>query len=76
MFTLRQLLTEYLDINAIPRRSFFAKIAHFTEDEMQKERALEFTDPQYLDEYFDYATRPRRSILEVLQESAEALAVQ
>lgn len=67
-FTLRQLLTEYLDINAIPRRSFFAKISHLTEDEMQKERALEFTDPQYLDEYFDYATRPRRSILEVLQE--------
>lgn len=68
IFTLRELLTEYLDINAIPRRSFFAKIAHFTEDDMQKERALEFTDPQYLDEYFDYATRPRRSILEVLQE--------
>ncbi|KAK5077589.1 NAPDH-dependent diflavin reductase [Lithohypha guttulata] len=68
IFTLRELLTEYLDINAIPRRSFFAKISHFTNDEMQKERALEFTDPQYLDEYFDYATRPRRSILEVLQE--------
>jgi len=67
-FTLRELLTEYLDINAIPRRSFFGKISHFTDDEMQKERALEFTDPQYLDEYFDYATRPRRSILEVLQE--------
>lgn len=67
-FTLKELLTEYLDINAIPRRSFFSKIAHFTEDEMQKERALEFADPQYLDEYFDYATRPRRSILEVLQE--------
>jgi len=68
IFTLRELLTAYLDINAIPRRSFFAKISHFTNDEMQKERALEFTDPQYLDEYFDYATRPRRSILEVLQE--------
>ena len=67
-FTLRELLTQYLDINAIPRRSFFAKISHFTRDEMQRERALEFADPQYLDEYFDYATRPRRSILEVLQE--------
>lgn len=68
IYTLRKLLTESLDINAIPRRSFFANIAHLTNDEMQKERALEFTDPQYLDEYFDYATRPRRSILEVLQE--------
>jgi sulfite reductase alpha subunit-like flavoprotein len=35
---------------------------------MHRERLLEFTDPQYLDEYFDYATRPRRSILEILQE--------
>jgi sulfite reductase alpha subunit-like flavoprotein len=29
---------------------------------------LEFTDPQYIDELYDYTTRPRRSILEVLQE--------
>jgi sulfite reductase alpha subunit-like flavoprotein len=66
--TLRTLLSEYLDITAIPRRSFFAAMARFTEDEMQKDRLLEFTDPQFLDEYFDYATRPRRSILEILQE--------
>ncbi|KIW57327.1 hypothetical protein PV05_05892 [Exophiala xenobiotica] len=66
--TLRTLLTEYLDINAIPRRSFFGAIANYTTDNMHKERLLEFTDPQYLDEYYDYATRPRRSILEILQE--------
>ncbi|KAJ9612084.1 NAPDH-dependent diflavin reductase [Cladophialophora chaetospira] len=66
--TLRDLLTEYLDINAIPRRSFFGCIANYTTDSMHGERLLEFTDPQYLDEYFDYATRPRRSILEILQE--------
>jgi sulfite reductase alpha subunit-like flavoprotein len=66
--TLRTLLTEYLDITAIPRRSFFAAMARYTENKMQKERLLEFTDPQLLDEYFDYTTRPRRSILEILQE--------
>ena len=66
--TLRTLLTEHLDINAIPRRSFFGSIANYTNDGMHKERLLEFTDPQYLDEYYDYATRPRRSILEILQE--------
>ncbi|EXJ79799.1 hypothetical protein A1O3_08084 [Capronia epimyces CBS 606.96] len=66
--TLRTLLTEYLDINAIPRRSFFGAIANYTSDEMHKERLLEFTDPQYLDEYYDYATRPRRSMIEILQE--------
>ena len=66
--TLRRLLIQHLDIRAIPRRSFFSTVAHFTSDQMQKERLLEFTDPKYLDELYDYTTRPRRSILEVLQE--------
>lgn len=67
-FTLRELLTNHLDILSIPRRSFFAQIAHYTSDEFQKDRLLEFTNPEYIDELYDYTTRPRRSILEVLQE--------
>lgn len=66
--TLRNLLTNHLDILSIPRRSFFAQLAHYTTDPFQRERLLEFTDPQYIDELYDYTTRPRRSILEVLQE--------
>lgn len=66
--TLRTLVTSNLDIMSIPRRSFFAQLAHFTTDEFQKERLVEFTDPEYIDELYDYTTRPRRSILEVLQE--------
>ncbi|KAK3077059.1 hypothetical protein LTS18_011317, partial [Coniosporium uncinatum] len=68
IFTIRSLLTNYYDIMAIPRRSFFAHLAHFTTDEFQKDRLLEFTDPEYIDELYDYTTRPRRSILEVMQE--------
>lgn len=67
-FTLRTLATNHLDIMSIPRRSFFAHLLHYTEDEMQLDRLKEFTDPQYIDELFDYTTRPRRSILEVLDE--------
>jgi sulfite reductase alpha subunit-like flavoprotein len=67
-FTLRGLLVGYLDIKAIPRRSFFAAIAPHTNNDVHRDRLLEFTNPEYLDEYYDYATRPRRSILEVLQE--------
>ncbi|KAF1972815.1 sulfite reductase flavo protein alpha-component [Bimuria novae-zelandiae CBS 107.79] len=66
--TLRTLLTNHLDIMSIPRRSFFAQLAHFTTDEFQRDRLLEFTNPEYIDELYDYTTRPRRSILEVLQE--------
>jgi sulfite reductase alpha subunit-like flavoprotein len=66
--TLRSLLTNHLDLMSIPRRSFFAQLAHYTTDEFQRDRLLEFTDPEYIDELCDYTTRPRRSILEVLQE--------
>ena len=66
--TLRTLLTNSLDLTAIPKRSFFSLMAHFTDDQMQKERLLDFTKPEYIDELYDYTTRPRRSILEVLQE--------
>ena len=66
--TLRTLLAKGLDLNAVPRRSFFSLLAHFTTDDYQKSRLVEFTQAEYLDELYDYTTRPRRSILEVLQE--------
>ncbi|PQE03567.1 hypothetical protein CJF31_00010151 [Rutstroemia sp. NJR-2017a BVV2] len=66
--TLRDLLTHNLDFNAIPKRHFFSIIAHYTNDQMHKERLEEFHNPIYTDEFFDYTTRPRRSILEVLQD--------
>ncbi|KAK6336125.1 NAPDH-dependent diflavin reductase [Orbilia brochopaga] len=66
--TLRTLLTHHLDVTAIPRRSFFAFCAAFCSDEFHRERLVDFTDPKYAEELYDYTTRPRRSILEVLQE--------
>ncbi|KAA8900487.1 hypothetical protein FN846DRAFT_899758 [Sphaerosporella brunnea] len=66
--TLRTLLTHHLDITAIPRRSFFALAAHLTSDETHRQRLLEFADPIWVEELWDYTTRPRRSLLEVLQE--------
>lgn len=66
--TLRQLLTNNYDITAIPKRIFFGHAKAFAEDPMQKERLEEFADPRFTDEFYDYTSRPRRSILEVLQE--------
>ncbi|KAI9804460.1 MAG: hypothetical protein M1825_001359 [Sarcosagium campestre] len=66
--TVRNLLIHHLDITAIPRRAFFSLIVHFTNNEMHKDRLLEFTNPEFIDELYDYTTRPRRSIVEVLQE--------
>ena len=66
--TLRALLARHLDLNAVPRRSFFHLLPHFAADDVQRVRLVEFAQPEYLDELYDYTTRPRRSVLEVLQE--------
>lgn len=67
--TLRSLITHHLDIMAIPRQSFFSYVFHFATDERQKERLQEFSQPgEGLEDLFDYANRPRRSILEVVTE--------
>jgi sulfite reductase alpha subunit-like flavoprotein len=66
--TFRALLTNHLDPSAVPRRSFLAALAPFAADPYQRERLREFADPRYADELHDYTTRPRRTILEVLEE--------
>lgn len=40
--TLRLLFTKYLDINAVPRKPFFALLRHFTTDEMESDKLDEF----------------------------------
>lgn len=64
--TLRNLLLHTLDLNRIPNRHFLALCSQFTTDESHRERLREFSDPAFTDEYYDYVTRPRRSVLEVL----------
>ncbi|KAF4553438.1 Flavodoxin-like protein [Elsinoe fawcettii] len=71
--TLRTLLANNLDILSIPRRSFFSSLAYFTraetEDEQyQQERIMELANPELIDELWDYTTRPRRTILEIMPE--------
>lgn len=66
--TLRQLLTNNYDITAIPKRSFFDEVRFHATDPMEKERLTEFSEARFIDEFYDYTSRPRRSILEILQD--------
>lgn len=71
--TLRWLLENVIDIMSIPRRSFFANLAYFAgssneDEEFQKERLLELANPELIDELWDYTTRPKRTILEVMMD--------
>ncbi|KAL1703452.1 hypothetical protein EV121DRAFT_208004 [Schizophyllum commune] len=62
--TLRTLFTRHLDFNAVPRRGFFVWLRHFATDELERERLDEFLGDG--DDLYDYTTRVRRTIAEVL----------
>ncbi|WFD18253.1 NAPDH-dependent diflavin reductase [Malassezia caprae] len=68
--TLRRLLTQFLDPLAVPRRSFFDLLQHFTpRDHMEHEKIVEFLQPgDGTDDMYEYAQRVRRTMLEVLVE--------
>lgn len=61
-----------LDLQAVPQRYALELLAHFTTSELEKERLLEFCSPQGQQDLFDYCHRPRRGILEVLQDFPHA----
>ncbi|CAN3364537.1 NADPH-dependent diflavin oxidoreductase 1 [Diutina catenulata] len=78
--TLRVLLKYHLDIWSIPKRAFFAQLWHFvdasTEDgERERDKLKEFGELEYPDEIYDYANRPRRSVLETIQEFSNNLTI-
>lgn len=78
--TLRSLFTYHLDIMAIPTRSFFFSLWHYvnssTEDgAREKEKLQEFCDFENSEDLYNYANRPRRSILETLLEFQNNLVI-
>uniref|UniRef100_F7DMQ1 NADPH-dependent diflavin oxidoreductase 1 n=2 Tax=Xenopus tropicalis TaxID=8364 RepID=F7DMQ1_XENTR len=61
-----QLAERYLDLCAVPRRSFFQLLSHFAPDELEREKLREFGSAGGQEELFSYCNRPRRTLLEVL----------
>ena len=63
---LRDLLTHNLDFNSVPKRNFIREIANFATSEKEKERLQELVQSGNTQDLYDYTTRPRRTILELL----------
>lgn len=63
--SIRFLVQEFLDIAAVPRRSFFELLATFTDNELEREKLAEFSSAQGQNELHSYCSRPRRTALEV-----------
>ena len=73
--TLRALATSYLDICSVPRRSFFELLKHFSMDKQHVEKFTEFCTLEGQEELWDYTTRPRRTIVEVLADFSNSLMI-
>uniref|UniRef100_A0A8D0XD01 NADPH-dependent diflavin oxidoreductase 1 n=1 Tax=Sus scrofa TaxID=9823 RepID=A0A8D0XD01_PIG len=64
--SVRRLVSQYLDISSVPRRSFFELLACLSPHELEREKLLELSSARGQEELCEYCTRPRRTILEVL----------
>ncbi|XP_012639928.1 NADPH-dependent diflavin oxidoreductase 1 isoform X2 [Microcebus murinus] len=64
--SVQHLVTQYLDIASVPRRSFFELLACLSAHELEREKLLEFSSAQGQEELHEYCSRPRRTVLEVL----------
>ncbi|XP_030372834.1 NADPH-dependent diflavin oxidoreductase 1 [Scaptodrosophila lebanonensis] len=62
------------DLTAKPRQRFFEVLSQDCDDELEQEKLLEFSSPQGLDDLIAYVNRPRRTLLEVLQDFRHASA--
>ncbi|CAK7266511.1 NAPDH-dependent diflavin reductase [Sporothrix epigloea] len=66
--TIRDLLIHNIDITAVPSRSFLHKLAFHTTHKEQREKLFELVQPSAAQAFYDFTSRPRRTILEVLSE--------
>ncbi|XP_055255338.1 NADPH-dependent diflavin oxidoreductase 1 isoform X4 [Moschus berezovskii] len=64
--SMRRLVSQYLDIASVPRRSFFELLACLSPHELEREKLREFSSARGQEELCEYCTRPRRTVLEVL----------
>lgn len=65
---LRAIAKQLWDLSAVPRQRTFKLLSLNCEDELEKEKLLEFSSFEGQDDLFKYANRPRRTILEVLRD--------
>ncbi|XP_061393406.1 NADPH-dependent diflavin oxidoreductase 1 [Musca vetustissima] len=72
--TVQQMVTSIWDLSHKPRQREFELLALNCEDELEKEKLIEFTTAEGLEDLIGYINRPRRTILEVLQDFRHASA--
>lgn len=69
---LKTIATQYWDLSMQPRARFFELLAINCDDSLEKEKLIEFSSMEGQEELYSYINRPRRTILEVLQDFPHA----
>ncbi|XP_048369084.1 NADPH-dependent diflavin oxidoreductase 1 isoform X3 [Sphaerodactylus townsendi] len=64
--SVRHLVSHYLDISCVPRRSFFELLSYFSPNELEREKLRELSSARGQEDLYAYCNRPRRTMLEVL----------
>lgn len=64
--SIHQLVKYYLDIQSVPRRSFFEYLWPFSNDDIERGKLQEFSTTEGQSDMYEYCIQPKRSILEVL----------
>ncbi|XP_034483371.1 NADPH-dependent diflavin oxidoreductase 1 [Drosophila innubila] len=72
--SLQQAAQYIWDLTAKPRQRFLEVLSLNCEDELEREKLLEFCTAEGLDDLIAYVNRPRRTILELLQDFRHATA--
>ncbi|KAH0541210.1 hypothetical protein KQX54_021281 [Cotesia glomerata] len=65
---LEQLVKYYWDLNYIPRRSTMYILASISDNKLEKDKLIEFTTADGQEELFNYVNRPKRNIIQVLND--------
>ena len=66
--SLETLITEYMDIQSVPKRSFFDLLYRFSQSDLERQKLKDFAKKSDSDDLYEYCNRPKRNIVEVLSD--------
>lgn len=66
--SLETLFTDYMDIESVPKRSFFDLLYRFSQSDLEKQKLRDFAKKSDSDDLYEYCNRPKRNIIEVLSD--------
>ncbi|KAF0986166.1 hypothetical protein HZS_2754 [Henneguya salminicola] len=58
----------YFDLNGVPRRQFFRLLNFYSCNDFEREKLLDFSLPENIEDFYSYCSRPKRNYCETLRD--------